>query len=576
MTRRKPTGSGAITGGWASPKSDGGGDAETSRSPDDGGAPAAVDLSGVKRWSKLLRCGNGRELTAASGEGLNLEDRDVEDTVGFLDSVHGFPRWRQELKLQPSAPLTLLELNLGGNSIGDAGVVALVGALLQHSVHLRCLRLQHNRIAQRGALAVARLLEEGPRELSEVHLSHNAVGAAAVHRLLLSAATRTEYPPGPSPPLWIRLEHQQEPWVETSPGDATTLRKTLDRIIAVRRERDLYPAQPAGPLICLVTKKVDCCGPNRCFHAHEHGPLIHLPYFHKQDAPGLKAYVQGGLSSAVAGLALSSPVPAVPSLLTSAAAPRAPESARVPAVKVLARPTPAAAPEPRRRSPETSAAPKATTSAPSRPAATTAAAKAKAPPAAASAGSCDGGSASRADTGARETMASPWTCSVCTLINEKVHGLTCEACGSLRHQVSASASAPLSAASARRAGSDEVRSCQDPCWRWLAGYCKFGAECPFAHDDSDDDDGALAAASPAPRKAAPALSAAQAWLGAEESDSEEDRDEDDGEARLNRHAPAFVPSDAVGAESSDDSEVILLSSAGQRSSGAAGAERYSW
>merc|ERR1740117_2814443 len=110
--------------------------------------------------------------------------------------------------------LKLSEIDLGDNQLGDSGIVAIMGALVDNHVALNVVKLFKNNFGSRGGEAICSLIAKAPMPPAEVHLSHNLLGPHDVLCLVKEAAGRKEYPlrdaqGGKTVPLWLRVERQR-------------------------------------------------------------------------------------------------------------------------------------------------------------------------------------------------------------------------------------------------------------------------------------------------------------------------------------------------------------------------------
>uniref|UniRef100_A0A3B3RM96 Protein NLRC3-like n=1 Tax=Paramormyrops kingsleyae TaxID=1676925 RepID=A0A3B3RM96_9TELE len=84
--------------------------------------------------------------------------------------------------------LTLKELQLRGNDLGDSGVELLCRALQEPSCQLQRLRLSGCRVTEKGCASLASALQSNPLYLTELDLSYNHPGDLGLE--LLSAAQK--------------------------------------------------------------------------------------------------------------------------------------------------------------------------------------------------------------------------------------------------------------------------------------------------------------------------------------------------------------------------------------------------
>jgi len=175
-------------------------------------------------------------------------------------------------------------VDLSDNSIGDAGVKALMETLAALQLKVIRLKLFRNKIGNAGAVAVGDFLlkmgQFAPRShMLEVHLSHNFVGAAGVKHLCraVAAAGADGFPLYPrisggyAAPLWLRVEHccieRAEETLRTLETDLSQLRHNC----GYGRNWVLHMPERGGR-----------CSAASCAEATHTSPVIHVPYFDGQ------------------------------------------------------------------------------------------------------------------------------------------------------------------------------------------------------------------------------------------------------------------------------------------------------
>lgn len=254
-------------------------------------------------WERRFHVQRGR-LEGGDLKEQGLKDEDLLSLAAYFRDKF-LPESRASLKLDWRAPIRFDTLNLGKNDLGDAGVRALVDALLEHQVHVHRLWLHNNWIGEEGASAVAELIEKGAGPLDEVHLSHNQLSKFEVRKLLVATAHRRDYPLNGTRPLWLRVEHN--PACENLSVDL--MREADQRLASIRKEKGLLPDGVDECMICVVPWISHGCKASYCRRVHRYGPIVHLPYFWdrtKEKAKGSrgdeeKEYYTGPRSSTARG-----------------------------------------------------------------------------------------------------------------------------------------------------------------------------------------------------------------------------------------------------------------------------------
>jgi len=116
--------------------------------------------------------------------------------------------------------------------------------------------------------------------MSELHLSHNRIGALEARNLIRASCRRlpSESLSQERRPLWLRLERQQVEWTHFELSEELQMEQVLSILASLEDE---LGQNADGPLLCLV-KRTGRCNTGYCAHQHRDGPLVHLPYLWQQ------------------------------------------------------------------------------------------------------------------------------------------------------------------------------------------------------------------------------------------------------------------------------------------------------
>jgi len=150
-----------------------------------------------------------------------------------------------------------MHMELQENNIDDEGIEILVNFLVknQDAVVLKKLKLWNNKIGDKGAFALANLIEKSPYAITEVHLSHNRITVEGAKKLLEAVSKCGHYPRNIGvkevSPLWMRLEWNFIENIE--------MKKFL---------------QESKITVCYATDR-NLCGPANCVHGIN-CPIVHL------------------------------------------------------------------------------------------------------------------------------------------------------------------------------------------------------------------------------------------------------------------------------------------------------------
>jgi hypothetical protein len=196
-----------------------------------GGDSAAALFSATLQWKP-------------SGEGsIALAGRKLGDA-----GAQAWASWALARKKRKGERLRTADFS--DNGLTDVGFQCIVAALIKLWPETRVLKAFKNRISTDKASA--EIIRLG--NLTELHLSHNAVTAQSIASLV-STAVASGYPRHGDTPLWLRLEQN------VREGDAALARHL----------------QPLLKDICAVDG-LTSCNPAACAQRPRKPPAVHLPY----------------------------------------------------------------------------------------------------------------------------------------------------------------------------------------------------------------------------------------------------------------------------------------------------------
>uniref|UniRef100_A0A7S4PT04 Uncharacterized protein n=1 Tax=Alexandrium monilatum TaxID=311494 RepID=A0A7S4PT04_9DINO len=241
--------------------------------------------------------GGPRGKGFGKGEGKGLRgDREVNLSGRQFDDVQ-LSVWCERWQVG-TPPIGLVSLNLSNNELGNAGAATLVNLLMDLGPPIRVIKLFSNRVADDGALALAKYVKESHTHLAELHLSHNAITRHGAEALLMASAKASDKAGGPRypsfetvgqcrpVPLWLRLEYNL---IDEGGQFHIAMEK---RLLAERRQLGFLPeAGPAAPMICEAVEGYGCSS-HSCamlcpggLGGTPGGPVVHAPHLRKQRHP---------------------------------------------------------------------------------------------------------------------------------------------------------------------------------------------------------------------------------------------------------------------------------------------------
>eukprot|EP00928_Gymnodinium_smaydae_P080290 TRINITY_DN6400_c3_g1_i1.p1 TRINITY_DN6400_c3_g1~~TRINITY_DN6400_c3_g1_i1.p1 ORF type:complete len:823 (-),score=174.34 TRINITY_DN6400_c3_g1_i1:319-2787(-) len=223
-------------------------------------------------------------------------------------------------------------LELAENSIGSAGLVAVLDSLQRCNVSCKCLKLYKNKIGDDGGVRLARMIASQASVVEELHLSHNLLTQRSLVALCMTMGKHDGYPAlGRNRlyiPCWLRMEYNN-------------ISRPLEVVQALKRDGEVS--------ICLAEDR-DQCGPWRCIHAgrtQQGVPKVHLFTIHVQSRthrPSPQDDVELREELRRWGVRGGPPPPSVRPAV--ARAPGAPGALPGPAVRPAAKAAPGSAPTP--------------------------------------------------------------------------------------------------------------------------------------------------------------------------------------------------------------------------------------
>eukprot|EP01080_Neovahlkampfia_damariscottae_P006450 gene6450-10457_t len=108
---------------------------------------------------------------------------------------------------QKEKEIILLHIDLQENNLNDDSIELLIHFLLEKKyIHLTKLRLWKNKIGNKGAKLIAKLIKESDYMIDEIHLSHNKIQLEGSKDLFDSIANNHWYSKHETKILWLRLE----------------------------------------------------------------------------------------------------------------------------------------------------------------------------------------------------------------------------------------------------------------------------------------------------------------------------------------------------------------------------------
>lgn len=185
-------------------------------------------------------------------EDCGLTDESMQDWGDWMDA-----QLERRFGAEDWPPLIASSLDFSKNALGDEAVHHIVEYLRHRGISPELLKFGENKIGDRGAASIGRLLATTREPVHEVHLAHNRITELGVRAILEAIAESGSYPFGVEAegqgrsgesrkmPVWMQLEFNSIQW--------SVLEYDLDPQVrwSTGDSNSDWPSKGAPPMVCL-------------------------------------------------------------------------------------------------------------------------------------------------------------------------------------------------------------------------------------------------------------------------------------------------------------------------------------